>query len=429
MRLGSRSVLRTMGVLLALVAIYFAFRSYKTTLRMEHDWSTYYLSSLDARTGENPYRDRVAQSPFIYPPLLLWLLTPFTYLHPCIGAILWVMVTLGAWAAVVWCTNDALARIWPPEPGEDRSFVLWVPTMLAMRPIWRELGIGQVNLLVLACVTVAFWALTRKRDVLAGAMIAMGACIKILPITFLLPLFVWRRWKALAVAVLMIPGWLALPVLTYGPERYGQIVNGFLNGRLFTHAKSLSMDSHGANQSLPAVLNRYLSATNGLPVAHHMHFFRINVASFPLENIAKGVAVLGLMISLATAFALWRGNGRPELMGPGFALVWLTTHLMSKKTWEEHLVSLLFVYTVLLHGSREWRKVSYLTVGVAAFLNWCYTPILLSRQAADVLQVYGPTTLALVLLWVHIFGRHGEAAPQPAAEPAVEPARGEALLA
>lgn len=422
MHLGSRSVLRVMGVLLALVAIYFAFRSYKTTLRMEHDWSTYYLSSLDARTGENPYRDRVIQSPFIYPPLLLWLLTPFTYLHPCIGAVLWVFVTLGAWALVVWCTNDALARVWPPAPGEDRSFVLWVPTLLAMRPLWRELGIGQVNLLVLACVTVAYWALVRRKDVLAGACIALGACIKLLPVTFLLPLFVWRRWKAFAVALLMIPGWLLMPVLTYGPSRYAEIVNGFLHGRLFTHAKSLSMDSHGANQSLPATMNRYLSATNGLPVAHRMHFFRINVASLPLETIAMGVAVLGLLLSALTALALWRGEGRPEMIGPGFALVWLTTHLMSKKTWEEHLVSLLFVYTVLLHGSREFRRASFVTVSIAACLNWSYTPILWSRQAADVLQVYGPTTLALVLLWVHLYGRHVDSAAQPAAAPVIEPA-------
>ena len=418
-----------MGTVLVLVAIYFAFRSYQTTARMEHDWSTYYLSSLDARTGDNPYRDRAVQSPFIYPPLLLWLLTPLTYLHPCVGAVVWAWIALAAWAAVVWCTNDALKAVWPPREGEDRSWVLWAPTLLAMRPLWRELGLGQVNLIVLACVTVAFWALVRKRDALAGACVALGACIKILPVTFLLPLFVWRRWRAFGVALAMIPGWLVLPVLTYGPARYAQILDGFVHGRLFAHAKSLSMDSHGANQSLPALANRYLSATNGLPVEHHLHFFRINVASLPLETIALGVALLGLVLSLLTALALWRGGGRPEMIGPGFALVWLTTHLMSKKTWEEHLVSLLFVYTVLLYGSRDWVRTSLGALGAAAVLNWFYAPVIWSREAAEVLQVYGPTTLALLVLWVHLYRRHMVVAPQPAGAPVIEARRAEPVPA
>src|SRR5688572_3934311 len=119
--LRSRSVVRVMGAILVLVAVYFAFRAYGTTTRMEHDWSTYFLSSLDARTGENPYRDRVYQSPFIYPPILLWLLTPLTFLDPRIGAVLWAWITLAAWVAIVWCANDALRRLRPLDDGEDRS--------------------------------------------------------------------------------------------------------------------------------------------------------------------------------------------------------------------------------------------------------------------------------------------------------------------
>jgi len=414
-----------MSVIVALIAVYFAFRAYNTTAKLEHDWSTYYLSSLDARTGENPYRDRTVQSPFIYPPMLLWLVTPLTYMDPQVGAIFWAWLTMFAWVAVVWLTNDALQRLWPPAKGENRAWLLWVPTLLAFRPIWRELGIGQVNLIVLSLVTAAFWSLVRRRDGTAGALIALAADIKILPITFLLPLAMWKRWRALGVALVMLPGWLLLPALTYGPSRYAEICSGFLHGRLFTHAVSLAMDNHSANQSLPATVNRFLSAENGLPPQHKLANLHVNVASLPLQDIAVVLALIGLVLAAATAFALWRSRSRPELAGAGFALVWLTTHLMSKKTWEEHLVTLLFVYTALLYGSPAYRKAGTSVVVVAAALNWFYTPLLWGRPMADVVQAYGPTTLALLVLWAHLFRRLSVAEPQPATAAALETDRAE----
>lgn len=416
-----RSVLRVMGVVVALVALYFAVRGYRATARMEHDFPTYYLSSLDARTGENPYRDRVKQSPFIYPPLLLWLMTPLTFGGPQPMAIIWVGITLLAWGATVLLMYDACRALAPPKAGEDRTYLLWLPTLLAFRPLWRELGIGNVNMVVVACVTFGFWALVKRRDALAGAAIAFAAVLKILPLSFFVPLFAWRRWRALAVAIAMIPVWLVIPVVTYGPARQAQILDQFVHGRLFNHATDLSMDNHLGNQSLGATLNRWLSSAQPFHPVHHFHGSRINVARLPLPRVAAATGLIGLALGLFTLWVLWRSAHRPEMMGLGFAMVFCFTHLMSKKTWEEHLVSLLFVFTALLAGPRPWRRAGEVAVLLAAALNWLYTPLVWGRDGADALQVLGPSTMALLVLWVHLYRRLSEVAPQPEPVEGVEP--------
>jgi hypothetical protein len=404
---------------LILVGAYFAARCHRVARRQRNDFCTYYLASSDAARGVNPYRDRELQSPYIYPPLLLWLVHPLTRLPIQPAAAVWAALTVLAWVGLVSATRRAVEAAAGAGAGDPVAFgALALPSLLALRPIWRELGQGQVNMVVAVAVAVGFLALMRRRETLAGAAIAFAAVLKVLPVAFLVPLVVWRRWQALAVAVVLVPVWLFLPVVTYGVDRYADILAGFAGGRLVAHARDLAMDSHMANQSLPATANRYLSAV--APLAPGLGEFRMNVADLPLEAIATGVGLAGVLMSGAVAWALAGVRHRRDLWPLGFSLMFVTVHLFSKKTWEEHLVSLVFVYTTLLAGSGpgRWRARGRTAVAVAAALQWCHTPLLLGRPLSDQVQALGPTTLALLVLWVHLWTRvraePGEAGPDDA---------------
>lgn len=386
-----------LGLFMILVTVYYSARSYQTAARQEHDFSTYYLASTDARTGANPYRDRERQSPFIYPPTLLWLVSPLTHLDIGVANVVWTVLTVGAWVVAVRMGVAAL-------PGNAAAgAALWLPSLITLRFLMRELCLGQVNLIVFALVVAAFWALQRKKDSLSGALIALAAHIKILPLAFVLPLVLWRRWRAVAGGVAAFAVLLILPGFIYGPQGYSRLVREFLDGRLLDHAASPAMDSHMGNQCLLATMNRYLTDVPALP--SDIAPFDFHPVTLPIRIVATMAHLLGLTLLAACGFALYRCRGHPELYGLGFSLVFLTIHLVSKKTWEEHLVTLVFVYAAILTDPGGRPRTTAIAVGSAAVLQWIHTPILTGRPLSDHIQALGPVTMSLLILWGYLFAR------------------------
>src|SRR5262249_19038510 len=146
---------------------------------------------------------------------------------------------------------------------------------------------------VLTALVASFFALCRGRDWLAGFLIALAADVKILPLAFLLPLVVWRRWRAVLAALVAGPLILLAPVSIYGLGSYTTIWSQFVHGRLGADATNLSMDSHMANQGLLATMNRYFTTVAPLPPGAPA--FRMNIAALPLPIVFTGFLALALL--------------------------------------------------------------------------------------------------------------------------------------
>lgn len=126
--------------------------------------------------------------PIVYPPPLAWIVVPFTALplplaFACWGAIL-IGCLLLTWRLVA--LRPRLTR-WSALAG-----------MLAIASVPYALLLGQVLILELAAVAVAWWLLSKERDVLAG--IVLVALVFKPQIAILLPvvLLVTGRWRAVA---------------------------------------------------------------------------------------------------------------------------------------------------------------------------------------------------------------------------------------
>jgi len=79
-------------------------------------------------------------------------------------------------------------------------------------------------------------------------------------------------------------------------------------------------------------------------------------------------------------------------MATGWALTWILAHLISKKTWEEHLVTLILVLAVLHSQIRS--RIGLFIIGITL---WCHTPLFVGRERSDIIQGYSPVTLGLVI--------------------------------
>jgi hypothetical protein len=89
------------------------------------------------------------------------------------------------------------------------------------RPLVDTLAFGQIDLVLLFLLTLAFWALREQRDSLAGILIAAGVMFKIYPILLLAFIVVKRRWWALAgfVAGMLLLNGSAIAVIGWPMHR------------------------------------------------------------------------------------------------------------------------------------------------------------------------------------------------------------------
>ncbi|MEP7331147.1 MAG: glycosyltransferase 87 family protein [Terracoccus sp.] len=169
------------------------------------DLSVYLQAGADLARGVSPYVVREAL-PFTYPPFAALVATPLNLVSPTAAGALVSLASGVALLVTIWVLSDRL--------GLPRSSLWWtVPGLLAMSPIWRTVGFGQVNLALMALVVVDALVVPRRwRGLLTG----LAAGIKVVPAIFGVYYLATRQWRACALSatgflVTVGLGWVVLP--------------------------------------------------------------------------------------------------------------------------------------------------------------------------------------------------------------------------
>ncbi len=115
------------------------------------------------------------------------------------------------------------ALAWYRMAGLRLASALGVGTLILLnfRPFADTIAFGQIDLALLLILTLALWALRGERDLLAGALVALGTLFKIYPVLLLAFFVVKRQWRALAgfaLGMLLCNG-LALAVMGWEMHR------------------------------------------------------------------------------------------------------------------------------------------------------------------------------------------------------------------
>ena len=191
-----------------------------------------------------------AAEPYRYPPLTAIALRPFLHLERRTGAAIWISLLAAATIASAWVVGALLRCRW--------GLPLALVAVGGFTPAMHALYAGQVVPFVVLALCLAMLALERGRPGAAGALLALGLHIKIVPGVHVAWLAGTRRWRAFAGALAALaalaavleaaaPGswrsWLGnLPRLSeWGvlrQEAWNQSVNGFLSRVLSTPAIS-----------------------------------------------------------------------------------------------------------------------------------------------------------------------------------------------
>jgi hypothetical protein len=278
---------------------------------------------------------------FSYPPFAVLPFLPFTALSFPLAAVLWQALSLAFAAVAGWC-------LWRAVPLDAVSGLTLAGIALLYEPLENSLGLGQINLLVLALTAVFVWALAAGRPVAAGLAIGLAAALRLHPSLFLAYLAWRRQWRAFAwgvgtagactLAAIPLVGWPATAEYVTGvAPRYARSFAGL------------------GGHSLPGwVLTTGPAFVAGVP-----------------DGVWRGLGrVLSIAVLVAAGLLLWPAGAvaRPRLVRE---TAFLSTVLLLAvpNTTINHLVFTFIPLAVLLAAAldgrgEEWRSVPWLALAV-----------------------------------------------------------------
>jgi len=165
------------GVLLTAFNLYAAFVTYIPQYRVRNDFRLMYGAALNAwQHGYGYLYDFATQktaveslgaywSPYLNPPPLAWLATPFLLLPFDVSIVLWTVLVVGA-AYLAW-------RLAAPGAGMVR--LAHLALFLGLFPTAFGLMVGQPVALVAGVVAIAWWLAARDQPVVAGVALSAAA--------------------------------------------------------------------------------------------------------------------------------------------------------------------------------------------------------------------------------------------------------------
>jgi hypothetical protein len=330
------------------------FAALTTQIQWGYDFSFYWTAALRLLEGEpiytaqqlaGPYSPQ-AQDGFLYPPPLAAAVAPLVWLFPTdYRAAAWVWTMVGAivlaWSVLALARSERLAERFPVLEGRGRW--LLVAGAFAFPPVVGELVMGNVHLLLLGLLTVAWLGVRRaspRGELVAGVAVGVAAVIKVFPGLLLLWFLLTRRYRAAAgvaigalacIAVTLpftgIEPWLQYPTVlanlsapsdttdTLAPTVWLAPYMGFLGARIVVTAAAVMLLiglSIAARSDLPSARLSIVARSFGAAVvlsilvapALYHHYLALLVLPFLLA-LGAGVPLRWLALAY---FLMWGGD-------------------------------------------------------------------------------------------------------------------------
>ena len=319
-------------------------------------------------------------------PFTVMLLTPFAlgpvWLGGLVFSILKVLVIVAAALGAVRVANHKNLRM--PDWLVALAVAWWVQSAIG------DIQHANTNIFVLGAIVLHLWLYRRGAQAAAGVALALAICIKMTPALFVLYWLYQRNWKLLlgCLAGLVLLA-VVVPAGALGPGHYAELAETWLNNLIFKGVGGSWYPIH-VNQSLPAVLGRYLLGgheggniywnADDNTYASQRQFHWIALVSLDPTLVKRLIQLAQGAVVLLMAWAIgWRKLARDDgRRGLHYAMVLLAILLLNQRTWDHHAAILLPATLAIWYAvafGRVSRRVRIITLamvilaGVAGLLG------------------------------------------------------------
>jgi len=293
--------------------------------------------------------------PFLYPPPSLLVLAPLA------------LVSYDTARVVVLVVNHALLLVLVllllrRRTGSDVADGLLLVYVLLFEPVRATIALGQVNLLVLVLVVLAWEALRHGRSPVAAALpLSVAIVVKTYPVLLLVPLVAHRRWRVVGWTLAFLAVAAALAALVLPAAAWGDWVRDVLpSGGYGESPRGLFSPAAPWNQSLNGFSAR-LFLENG---------FSAPIATSPAAARLVPALLACALLALAAGASL-RSGARPDrerFLDLELALWLVAMFAVAPLSWAHHLVFVLPACVLALRLALEHGPWTRTAVALAAFV-------------------------------------------------------------
>lgn len=277
---------------------------------------------------------------FKYPPFAALAFTPLALFPLPVAAVLFSLLNLGLWVAVVFLTRDILGRTFPDRNRSPLPLVLAV--IFTAQFLLDNFHHVQVNEITFVLCLLGVRGYLRGQNLRAALPIVVATAFKITPIFFAAWLVIRGRRRAAFAVFPIALACLLVPLLMRGPssgaaelvEYYHTFLEGHQHGEV---------GSYTVGQNIAALVSRMTRP----PGSAERVSFQYLPASERTAQIVYGVLWVAVLLVFLAKLGLLRLQRAP-ISAFELAMVFLTALLLSPITFIAHLVPLLFVFATTL---------------------------------------------------------------------------------
>ncbi len=348
------------------------------------DYELWYDTGRHVLAGDEIFFLRSGKYDFMYPPTCALFLAGASLLGQAGLILLLVAINSAAW----FCSVRLAAILADGQSHIKNAWVYLIPSLLLIVYIWSSYHLGQPHLVLLALMLGAFVGLRTKREISAGALIAVAAAIKAFPAIAIIYLVYRRYWKAAASLIVTLAFLLlVLPAPFRGFERAWHDLEKWSVGMLKYDATGVAqrpMRSYSwKNQSLVGVGNRLLRHidSDAAPGPHTPIY--VNFADFKFATVNAIVIAIALALGILFVAAMPHArdaNGGERCNGVRIAG---PDHIA-------YLPAFLWLFLFLAHAaicsdnatSNRWERFSPFVVELAGVSTACPCIVLPAGRAS-----------------------------------------------
>jgi alpha-1,2-mannosyltransferase len=251
---SARRILLVLLVAVPLVFLAYGLVAWLRGWSLGVDSSVYRAGAVLFLHGHSPYDVSdlgYLRLSFTYPPAAALLFTPLAALP---AQLAWAVMASASVLALALVIRIAVAAVpyWRFPPAW--STLLLTLAMLCLVPVWRTIGLGQVNMLLMAMVAWDVLDVTAGGSRWGGLLTGVAAAVKMVPLIFIAHLFLTGKRAAAARGLAIFAGLQGLALVIAPQDRAYWMSYMFQTGRI-------GPAQLPANQSLDGLMARVSDAS------------------------------------------------------------------------------------------------------------------------------------------------------------------------
>ncbi|MHC4870687.1 MAG: glycosyltransferase family 87 protein [Planctomycetota bacterium] len=272
------------GVILLLLALT-VFSRKAVEKSLHSDFERYYTAGKAVLDGENIYKAE-GHLQFKYFPFFAQFMTPFSSIKQDTAVYFWYAFLSLCFIGLLIISLKLSGC--PPDKYLYAGFII---ILITGRFFVGNARNGQINLPVAFFTFLAIFLVINKHDRSGGIFTALAACLKFMPVLFIL-FYAWkRRWTAFLYSITGILLFLFIvPAATWGWQGNIDLLSGYINKRGKMIRSVAKKDSAG--ESVPAVINRLLRKVPANSYKERKdRVYYINLVNLPINTVNRIVTI------------------------------------------------------------------------------------------------------------------------------------------